>query len=71
LDAKDGDIEPLLDEDYGVLHALGGATPAGMLDVDLVAGREYLIECGFSDTDTSPPHYKLGMSGAIKVSRAK
>ena len=71
MDAKDGDIEPLLDQDYGVLHALGGAAPAGMLDVDLVAGREYLLECGFSDTDTSPPHYKLGMSGAIKVTRAK
>jgi len=71
LDAKDGDIEPLLDEDHGVLHALGGATPAGTLDIDLVAGREYLLECGFSDTDTSPPHYKLGMSGSIKVRRAK
>ncbi len=71
LDAKDGDIDPLLDEDHGVLHALGGTTPAGTLDIDLVAGREYLLECGFSDTDTSPPHYKLGMSGAIKVRRAK
>ena len=67
LDAKDGDIEPLLDQDLGVLHAPGGTNAAGMLDVDLIAGREYLLECGFSDTDTSPPHYKLGMSGSIKV----
>ena len=67
LDAKDGDIEPLLDQDLGVLHAPGGTNAAGMLDVDLIAGREYLLECGFSDTDKSPPHYKLGMSGSITV----
>ena len=67
VDAKDGDIEPLLDQGFGVLHAPGGANAAGMLDVDLIAGREYLLECGFSDTDKSPPHYKLGMSGSITV----
>ena len=71
LGAKDGDIEPLLDQDLGVLHAPGGTNAAGMLDVDLIAGREYLLECGFSDTDKSPPHYKLGMSGSIKVASSR
>lgn len=68
-DQKDADIEPFLDQGLGVLHALGGQTPAGMLELEMVAGREYLIECGFSDTEKSPPHYKLGMSGTIKVAR--
>lgn len=69
IDAKDGDINPFLDQDLGVLHALAGQTPAGMLEVELAAGREYLLECGFSDTERSPPHYKLGMSGTMIVKR--
>jgi hypothetical protein len=40
-----------------------------MLEVELAAGREYLLECGFSDTEKSPPHYKLGMSGTMIVKR--
>ena len=67
LDQKDADIDPFLDQALGVLHALGGQSPAGMLELDLVAGREYLLECGFSDSDKSPPHYKLGMSGTFVV----
>ena len=68
-DQKDADIEPLLDQALGVLHALGGQSPAGMLELEMVAGREYLLECGFADTEKSPPHYKLGMSGTIKVAK--
>jgi hypothetical protein len=66
-DQKDADINPLLDQALGVLHALGGQSPAGMLEFEMVAGRVYLLECGFSDTEKSPPHYKLGMSGTIAV----
>jgi len=66
-DQKDADINPLLDQALGVLHALGGQSPAGMLELEMVAGRVYLLECGFSDTEKSPPHYKLGMSGTITV----
>ena len=68
-DQKDADINPFLDQALGVLHALGGRIPAGMLEVEMVAGREYLLECGFADSDKSPPHYKLGMSGTISVRR--
>lgn len=68
-DQKDADIEPFLDQALGVLHALGGQSPVGMLELEMVAGREYLLECGFSDTEKSPPHYKLGMSGTIKVAK--
>jgi hypothetical protein len=68
-DQKDADIEPFLDQDLGVLHAPGGQTPVGMLEFEMVAGRTYLLECGFSDSEKSPPHYKLGMSGIIAVRR--
>jgi hypothetical protein len=66
-DQKDADINQLLDQPLGVLHALGGQSPAGTLEFEMVAGRVYLLECGFSDTEKSPPHYKLGMTGTITV----
>ena len=67
LEAKGGDIDALLDQNLGVLHSRAGESTSGMLDFDMVAGHEYLLECGFSDTDTSPPHFKLGMFGTIRV----
>lgn len=67
LDKTDGDIMPLLDDPIGVLWARAGDKALGTLDVDLLPGREYLLECGFQDDDKSPPHYKLGMSGSIRV----
>ena len=63
----DGNIDELFDEGLGVLHTPGGTTPLGLLQVNLLPGREYMISCEFSDTDKSPPHYALGMFGSIKV----
>jgi hypothetical protein len=65
VDKVDGDIAPYIDRDLGVLHAHAGTSPAGMLRVDVLPGREYMLDCGFSDTEKSPPHYKLGMYGTI------
>jgi hypothetical protein len=67
IDKKGGDVEPLFEQALGVLHSPAGTNPAGVLEVDLLPGRDYLIECGFSDSDTSPPHYTLGMQGVIHV----
>ena len=66
LDKVDGDIDPYLEHNFGLLHAQPGTTPAGLLRVELLPGRTYLLECGFSDTEKSPPHYKLGMYGVIQ-----
>jgi len=63
-----GDIDALFDDGIGVLWSRAGEMPFGRLEVDLLPGREYLIECGFSDDDKSPPHYTLGMYGSIVVS---
>jgi hypothetical protein len=57
----------LFDDGLGVLHSPGGTTPLGVLQVNLIPGREYMIACEFSDTDKSPPHFALGMFGSIKV----
>jgi hypothetical protein len=65
VDAKDGDVGALFDQSFGLVHGFGGVTPAGMLEVDLVAGREYVYECGFQDDDKSPPHHRLGMFGSF------
>lgn len=66
--AGGGNIDELIDGEYGVLHSMGGTSPLGALQVDLLPGRVYMIECGFKDDDTSPEHYKLGMFGTFKVS---
>jgi hypothetical protein len=55
----------LLEDSFGVLHSRGGTTPLGLLHVQLLPGREYLIVCTFADTNRSPPHFMLGMFGTI------
>lgn len=52
----------------GVLHTPGGSSPVGLLEVDLLPEREYLLLCNLSDTPTSPSHARLGMLGGITVS---
>lgn len=70
VEKADGDVDALFDQDLGLLHARGGTTPLGLLRVELLAGRDYAFECGFSDTPTSPPHAALGMYGSLHVSGA-
>ncbi len=67
LDKKSGDVDALVEHGIGVLHTPGGTSPNGLLRLDLLPGREYLLECGFTDTDKSPPHYSLGMVTSIRV----
>ena len=69
VDKRDGDVEPLFEKNggQGILHSHGGQAALGGLIIDFLPGREYLIDCSFQDDDKSPPHYKLGMYGSIKV----
>jgi hypothetical protein len=68
VDKAGGDVDPLFDGSVGVLWSRPGETSLGHLEAELLPGREYLIDCGFSNDDKSPPHYLLGMSGSIVVS---
>ena len=72
VDKHDGDVDPLFEKNggMGVLHATAGQAALGRIIVDFLPGREYVLDCGFSDDDKSPPHYKLGMYGSIKVKPA-
>ena len=69
VDKKDGDVGELFDRNggIGVLHAMPGQSALGVLSVDFLPGRDYMLDCSFSDDEKSPPHYKLGMYGSIHV----
>ncbi len=68
IDKAGGNVDALFEDGIGVLWSRAGETPLGRLEVDLLPGREYMIDCGFSNDDKSPPHYTLGMYGSIVVS---
>jgi len=67
-DKAGGDVDALLEDGLGVLHSPAGTAPLGLLEVDLLPGREYTIVCTFANDEKSPPHAKLGMFGSIHVS---
>ena len=64
------DVAEMVESDLGLLHSPGRTTPRGLLRVDLLPGREYLLECAFADSDSAPPHFRLGMYGSIRVDGA-
>jgi hypothetical protein len=64
------DVSDMVESDLGLLHSPGRTAPRGLLRVDLLPGREYLLECAFADTDSAPPHFRLGMFGSIRVDGA-
>lgn len=68
VDKRKGNVLPLFETHIGVLHSRGGETALGMLDINFLAGRDYIVECAFQDDDKSPPHFALGMQGSIHVS---
>jgi len=67
IDKSGGDIFSVVEGGDGLLHARAGETALGALEIDMLPGREYVIFCEFQDDRKSPPHYKLGMYGSIKV----
>lgn len=64
------DVDAMVESDLGLLHSPGRTTPRGLLRVDLLPGREYLLECAFADSDSAPLHFRLGMFGSIRVDAA-
>jgi len=57
----------LTDEGLGVLFTQPGEETLGRLEVNLLPGREYRMICIFTNDPKSPPHFKLGMYGSIRV----
>lgn len=68
LEAKDEDVNKMIDQALGVLHAESGVTPLGTLDFEVLPGREYVLICTFADTPKSPPHFVLGMVSTMVAS---
>jgi hypothetical protein len=68
-DALLGGTDPggLVETSFGLLHTLGTSRPRGMLELDLLPGREYVLICQFSDGPAQKPHFMLGMIGSITV----
>lgn len=66
---KGGDPAPMIEDAIGVLHSPAGTSPVGLLDMDMLPGRDYTIICTFANDDRSPPHVMLGMLGDIRVTR--
>ena len=67
---EDGDIDALLEGDFGLLHTPAQTSPLARLEIDMLSGRDYAIVCSFANDDKSPPHSTLGMFGSIHVSEA-
>jgi hypothetical protein len=65
-----GDVDALVEGDFGLLHTPAETSPLGRLEIDMLPGREYAIICSFANDDKSPPHVALGMFGSIHVSKA-
>lgn len=68
IEKSGGNTDSLFEAGVDVLLAQPGKASLGRLDVDMLPGREYVIVCFFANDEKSPPHYKLGMYGSIKVS---
>jgi S-formylglutathione hydrolase len=65
-----GNTDSMIDDAIGVLHSPAGTSTLGLLDVDMLPGRDYTIICTLADDDKSRPHVMLGMQGTIRVTGA-
>lgn len=55
----------------GILFAGPGKTTSSRLSTDLVAGRDYVVECAVRDSATAPRHLEMGMYSLIHVKASK
>lgn len=59
---------PLIERLEGVLHTFPGQPPPlGVLEVQLLPRRDYVMLCNISDSPTAPPHFMMGMFSSIHV----
>ncbi|HEY8164368.1 MAG TPA: hypothetical protein VIF83_02340 [Gemmatimonadaceae bacterium] len=61
--------QPMIEGAVGVLFARPGKTSSSGLTTDLVAGRDYAVQCIFRDSAKAPQHIAMGMYGIIRVTR--
>ncbi len=66
-----GDVDALIESPIGVLHSPAGSAPLGVLEVDMLPGRDYTMICTFSNDAKSPSHAMLGMLGSIHVTGSR
>ncbi|MBL8987663.1 MAG: hypothetical protein JNJ80_15430 [Gemmatimonadetes bacterium] len=64
---KNASLDSLYDDDGVILTAYPGGDNPFAIRVELLPGRVYVLECLFKDSDSSPPHNKLGMFKALTV----
>ncbi|MGE3618014.1 MAG: hypothetical protein AB7L66_19245, partial [Gemmatimonadales bacterium] len=64
---KGANVDSLYDDDGAILTAYPGGGNLFGIRVELLPGRAYVLECTFKDSDTAPPHNKLGMFKALTV----
>jgi hypothetical protein len=67
LDKAGGDTRSLMEEIVGILWSGGGTISNGLLALQLIAGREYLLVCTYPANQKPLTHRHLGMVGAIRV----
>ena len=61
----------LVEGPVGILFAAPGKTTSSTLSTDLVAGRDYAVECLLRDSATAPRHLEMGMYSLIHVKASK
>ena len=59
--------EAVADAAIAVLFAEPGHDSLGRIEVDLTAGRRYVLLCSLRDAPDKPPHIALGMAGSFYV----
>ena len=65
--AEQKPVISLTEAPVGILFGAPGQRSSTALTTELVAGRQYLIWCGFRDTATAPRHIAMGMYSPLTV----
>ena len=63
--------DSVVEAPVGILFALPGKLTSSRLVTDLLAGRDYAVECALRDSATAPRHVEMGMYSAIHVKGSK
>jgi hypothetical protein len=61
----------LVEGPVGILFVLPGKVTSSSLSTDLLAGRDYAVDCELRDSATAPRHLEMGMYSLIHVKASK